>query len=102
MKKILIVLIVFIVAILLAACVPTEPRGMLPYCQDQYELLLLQDPNFPKAFIGYCVSSMQTGKYTAYQPLCNYEPLWGMIEESIPGVTITSKSECLQYFAGLE
>jgi len=102
MKNILMVLSLFIVVAFVASCAPTEPREMLPYCQTEYEELLQTDPNFPHAFIGYCVAMMQTDKYVAYQPLCNYEPVWEMIEEAYEGVSITSKSECFQFFKSLD
>jgi len=97
----MIIAVISVVAILLVSCVPTEPQDMLPYCKVQYELLLDQDANFPEAFIGYCVASNQTDRATAYQPLCNYEPLWQMITENTE-TTVTSKSECLQYFRNLD
>lgn len=87
----------FIVAILLASCVPVEPKDMLPYCKDQYKVILEQDANFPHSYIGYCVASLQTGRPTAYTALCNYEPLWQMIEDNYAGAVVTNRSECIEF-----
>lgn len=101
MKKLAFVLGLVLVGLLMASCVPVEPKDMLPYCKEQYAQLLEQDPNFPHGYIGYCVASLQTGKNTAYQPLCNYEPVWQMIEDEM-GVPITTRQECRDFFASLD
>ena len=74
---------------------------MLPYCQEQYEGLLAEDPDFPRAFIGACVSFFQSGKPTAYISLCGYEPFRELIEES-EGIALDSKKDCIQFIRNLE
>ncbi|PKO05824.1 MAG: hypothetical protein CVU41_10415 [Chloroflexi bacterium HGW-Chloroflexi-3] len=95
MKKIFIVLFILVGAALLASCVelPDEPQEYLPWCKEQYQQLLAEYPDYPPAFIGACVSTMQTGKPTAYVSLCGYEPF----RESLEDPSITTKKECIQY-----
>jgi hypothetical protein len=100
-KKAFLIVGVLVIAVLLASCVPVEPNEMLPYCKDRYEILLIDDPNFPPAFIGACVANLQSGKPTAFISLCGYEPFWEMIEEG-QEVTIDSRKACQEYFKSLE
>lgn len=99
-NKFFLVGILFVV-ILLASCVPVEPSEMLPYCKDQYQILLGEDPNFPPAFVGACVANLQSGKPTAFISLCGYEPFWEMIEDG-QEVTIDSRRDCQDYIKSLE
>jgi hypothetical protein len=96
MKKISFLIIIMVVGMLLVSCIPVEPKDMLPYCKAQYDQLLITDPDYPPAFIGACVSSLQTGKPTAFMALCGYEPFWAQLNET-EGVNITSKKECINY-----
>lgn len=100
-KKVLLVLSVFIIAILVASCVPDEPSEVLPYCHDQYEDLLIDDPNFPPAFIGACVAYWQSEEPTAFVSLCGYEPFWEMIEMDV-GDPIDSRKACTDFIRVLE
>jgi hypothetical protein len=102
MKKVLLIVLLCLVASLLASCAPTEPKEMLPYCITLYEESLVDYPDLPKSYIGACVANMQTGKASAFASLCDWEPLWAMIEESEEGVTITSRQECIQYLHNTE
>jgi hypothetical protein len=98
MKKSILITILFIIAgSLLASCMPEKPQDVLPYCQDQYEQILLEYPGFPKTFIGYCVAYFQTGKTIAFQGLCGSEIVWQIISDNTE-YTITSRQECIQYF----
>lgn len=95
MKKVPLVLVFLLVAILLASCMPPLPplptkNEVLPFCKDQYEQQLVRYPDYPHAFVGACVSYFQSGKYNAMVPLCKYESF----RESIEKNTI---EECEQY-----
>lgn len=100
MKKfmLVIVIVIVIVAGMLASCVPVEPKDMLPFCKSQYEALLAEYPDYPHAFIGACVSSLQTGKYTAFVSLCGYEPF----VQSIGITEIDTKKECMDFIRNYE
>jgi len=100
-KKAFLIVGVLAIAVLLASCEPVEPSEMLPYCKEQYQNLLAEDPDFPPAFIGACVANLQSGKPNAYVSLCGYEPFWEMIEES-EEITIDSRKACQEYFKSLE
>jgi len=103
MKKVLLIVLLCLVSSLLASCVPTEPKDMLPYCKDQYEFLLAEYPDLPQSYVGACVANLQTGKVSAYASLCGWEPLWDMIEESEEfTIEITSKKECIQFLHNYE
>ena len=93
MNKIILVVLVVLAAAMLASCVPVEPKDMLPYCKGQYETLLVEHPDYPHAFIGACVSTLQTGKPTAFVSLCGYEPF----RESLEMPEIDTKKECMDY-----
>lgn len=101
MKKVFFILGVFVILVLLASCVPVEPSDMLPYCKEQYEILLIDDPDFPPAYVGACVANLQSGKPTAFISLCGYEPLWEMIEES-EEISIDSRKDCQEFIKSLE
>lgn len=94
MKKLVFILVVLIV--LFSACVP-DPQDILKYCKDEYEKLLVDDPDFPPAFIGACTSALQTGRPDAFKALCGYEPFW----QEFP-VEITSRKDCIQYINDFE
>ena len=98
MKKSILITVLFIIAgSLLASCMPETPQEVLPYCQDQYEQILLDYPDFPKAFIGYCVASIQTEKLIAFQGLCGSEVFWQYIYDLDNSVIISSRQECIQF-----
>ncbi len=101
MKQLMLVVVIVMVAGMLASCVPVEPRDMLPYCKGQYEILLAEHPDYPHAFIGACVSYLQTGKPTAYVSLCGYEPFREGIEEH-EGIEINTKKECMDFIRNYE
>lgn len=98
MKKIIIMVVLILVVCLLPSCIPIEPKEMQPYCREQYEVLLVEYPDYPHAFIGACVAYLQSGKPTAFVSLCGYEPF----RESIEIEEIDTKHECIQYIKGLE
>lgn len=100
MKKFFVILLYFMVAAVLASCVelPDEPQEYLPWCKEMYQSQLAIYPDYPPAFIGACVSTMQTGKPTAYVSLCGYEPF----RESLEQPSITTKKECIQYILNYE
>jgi hypothetical protein len=98
MKKLLIILVFLLVAAMLSACIPENPKDVLPYCKSIYEAQLVEHPDYPHSFIGYCVSYFQTGKSTAAVSLCGYEPFI----ESIGDPEITTKKDCIQYILNLE
>lgn len=101
MKKVFLILSVLTITILLASCVSVEPKDMLPYCKEQYQELLADDPEFPPAYIGACVAYLQTEKPNAFAALCGYEPFWEMIEES-EEIPIDSRKDCQEYFKNYE
>ena len=101
MKKILLILVAFVAVFLLISCVHVEPQDMLPDCQDQYAILLAEDPDFPHAYIGACVAYLQSQKPTAFVSLCGYEPFRELIEES-EGIVLDTKKDCMQYIRNLE
>ena len=96
MKKVPLVLVFLLVAILLASCVPplpplpTKPNEVLPFCKDLYEQQLVLYPDYPHSFVGACVSAIQSGKPNAMVSLCGYEPF----RESIG---VNTREECKQY-----
>lgn len=100
MKKLCVIFVIFMATILLASCVefPNEPQEYLPWCKEIYQSQLAIDPDYPPAFIGACVSTMQTGKPTAYVSLCGYEAF----RESLEQPSITTKKECIQYILNYE
>lgn len=100
MKKLCVILLFFMAAALLASCVelPDEPQEYAPWCKEQYQQLLVEYPDYPPAFIGACVSYLQTEKSTAFVSLCGYEPF----RESLDEPTITTKKECIQYIIHFE
>ncbi len=98
MNKIILVVLVVLTAAMLASCVPVEPKDMLPYCKEQYEMRLVVYPDYPHAFIGACVSTLQTGKPTAFVSLCGYEPF----RESLEMPEIDTKKECMDYIKNYE
>lgn len=111
MKKSIFLIILFCGAsILLSSCgpiFPDEPNEYLPWCQDLYNDVLIEYPGFPQSFIGYCVATMKNGKPIAYQGMCGYEVVWQAIEEEVnandpPYISITSRQECIDYFASME
>jgi hypothetical protein len=99
MKKIILLLVISVLAILVAAC---EPQDILPWCQYIYEEALVTYPDYPEALIGFCVASYQTEKMIAYQGLCGYEVVWDSINDGFfaeePLNQVTSKQECLNFF----
>ena len=98
MRQLILIVVIVMVAGMLASCVPVEPRDMLPYCKSQYEMLLVEYPDYPHAFIGACVSSLQSGKPTAFVSLCGYEPF----VESLEIPEIDTKKECMDYIKNYE
>ena len=101
MKKLVMFIIFATLISMLASCVPVEPQDMQPYCREQYENLLIVYPEYPHAFIGACVSYLQTGKATAYVSLCGYEPFRESIEED-KGVILDTKKDCIDYIKDYE
>ena len=103
MKKVLLVVLLCLVASLLASCVPTEPKDMLPYCKQQYENMLAEYPDLPFVYVGACVANLQSGKISAFASLCGWEPFWAAIEDSEEGlIEINSRQECIQYLKDFE
>lgn len=98
MKKIIVMVVLILAVSFLTSCIPIEPNEMHPYCEEQYEALLIEYPDYPHAFIGACVAYLQSGKPTAFVSLCGYEPF----RESIEIEEIDTKHECIQYIKGLE
>ena len=76
MRKTLLRVVLFILAaLLLMSCTeyPEEPREFKPFCQEQYELLLVEEPDLPRSFVGYCIQALQTGNETlGIQRFCGY------------------------------
>ena len=76
MKKLLLHVVLFILAaILLTSCIeyPEEPNEFKPFCQEQYELILVEQPDLPRSFVGYCIQALQTGDETrGVQRFCGY------------------------------
>lgn len=101
MKKILLILVLFVVASLLVSCVPTEPQDMLPYCQSNYEGLLATHPDLPPAYVGACVAYMQTGNPSAYASLCGYEPFRNEIED-IYEIPVNTRQQCINFLQNYE
>lgn len=98
MKRSILFIVLFIVATFaLSSCVPL-PQERLPACQELYANLLGEYPDYPQAFVGFCVASLATGKPTAYQGMCGYEVVWESIAAE-GGPTLTSRQECMEYFA---
>jgi hypothetical protein len=100
MKKLSVILLLFIAAALLASCVelPDEPQEYSPWCKEIYNDFLISDPDYPPAFIGACVSYLQTEKSTAFVSLCGYEPF----RESLEDPSINTKKDCIQYIINFE
>jgi len=98
MKKISIVLVIILAVILIASCVPVEPKDVLPYCKNAYADLLVAFPDYPPAFVGACVSYYQTGNASAFVSLCKYEPF----RDSLEVPSITTQRECIQYILNYE
>lgn len=101
MKNILIFIFVVVILGMLASCVPVEPKDMLPYCKARYELMLDEDPDFPRAYIGACVSNLQSGNINAFASLCGYEPFRELIEEDL-GITLDTKKDCIDFIKSYE
>ena len=109
MNKVLLILALFVVASLLISCVPTEPQDMLPYCKDKYEQLKAGTfpgqttayPDLPPAYIGACVSNMQSGKPSAFASLCDYEPFKNEIEY-VYKITVDTRQECINFLQHYE
>jgi len=96
MKKLVFTLVVL--TIILSACgPPSDPQDIPKYCKDEYEKILVNDPDYPPAFIGACTSALLTGKPNAFKALCGYEPFW---HEFL--VEITSRKDCIQYINEFE
>lgn len=98
MKKFQWILVLLILAsVILSSCIPfpEEPQEVYPFCQELYADLLIDDPDFPHAFIGFCVATLQTGDTRAAQGLCGYEGIW---EE----LGVHSRKECIEYFKTYE
>ena len=76
MRKTLLSVVLFVLAaLLLTSCIeyPEEPREFKPFCQEQYELILVDEPNLPRSFVGYCIQALQTGNETlGIQRFCGY------------------------------
>jgi len=96
MKKLSVILLLFIAAALLASCgeYPDEPREYLPRCKEFYQGQLVDFPDYPPAFIGACVLYLQTEKSTAFVSLCGYEPF----RESLEDPSITTKKNVFNIF----
>lgn len=101
MKKILLILVLFVVVSLLISCVPTEPKDMLPYCKSNYEVLLATYPDLPPAYVGACVANMQTGDPSAFASLCGYEPFRNQIEEEFQ-ITVDTRQQCINFLQNFE
>jgi hypothetical protein len=101
MKKIVMFIIVVIVVSALASCVPVEPKDMQPYCRQQYENLLIEHPDYPHAFIGACVSNLQSGNINAFASLCGYEPFRTQIEEEF-SITLDTKKDCIDFIKNFQ
>lgn len=96
MKK-TILLVVLLMVILLSACVPTEPKDFLPFCQANYESLLVEYPNLPQSYIGACVSALASdNKAASYSALCNSQPLWDAINDAY-NAGIDSRQDCIDF-----
>ena len=91
MKKTLVVLVVTFIFLLMAACVPENPEEIPQYCQEMYDA----NPDYPPAFVGACISVLESGNYGGMASLCGWEEL--QIE-----MGFSSRKECVQYFVHYE
>jgi hypothetical protein len=98
MKKLLFVLAILLIAALVTACYPENPKDVQPYCKAMYEAQLVTYPDYPHAFIGACVAYYQNGNPHAFVSLCGYEPFIASLENP----AITTKKECIQYILNFE
>ncbi len=101
MKQIIGILALTLVVFLLASCVPVEHDEMLPFCKTQYETLLGEYPDYPPAFVGACVSWLQSGKPTAFVSLCGYESFRQQIMDG-NDVELNNRQDCIQFIKNFE
>lgn len=99
MKKCILILALLLMTALFASCIelPDEPHEYLPWCKELYQEHLTAEPDYPPAFVGACVSTLQTGQPNAFVSLCGYEPFRDSME-----IGEITKKECIQYIHSLE
>ncbi|MBG0786852.1 MAG: hypothetical protein H0S79_17285 [Anaerolineaceae bacterium] len=98
MKKLLLVAVLLILFGVLSACIPTEPKDILPYCKETYES---DFPDYPPAFIGACVSFFQTEKPTAFVSLCGSPAFRADLNADL-GSDIQTRQDCIALLKSLE
>ncbi len=98
MKKILMVAVLLILIGVLSACVPTEPQDMLAFCKETYEA---DFPDYPHAFIGACVSFLQTEKPQALVSLCGSPAFRADLNADL-GSDVQTRTECIALLHNLE
>lgn len=86
-----------IAGLLLTSCVelPENPQEVQPFCEELYQDLLGDYPDFPHSFIGYCVATLQTGEPRGYQGLCASASFRDVIG-------VTTRQQCFEYFETME
>lgn len=98
MKKSLLLITLGILAILaLSSCQPLE---VSTYCLTSYKQLNLDYPSFPESYVGFCISSLQTGTFQQYDEMCRSSSVWNVIEDGWFGKSadVSSVEECIEYF----
>lgn len=98
MKKSLLLITLGILAILaLSGCQPLE---VSTYCITSYEQLNEDYPGFPESYIGFCISSLQTGTFQQFNEICQSPSIWDVIEEGWfdTSAEINTVEECIEYF----
>lgn len=107
MRKLMFVVVLLGATLILSSCGPIvigpeTPADTHDYCVEMYQEMLLEHPDYPKAFIGACVSFWQTGKTNAFVSLCGYEPFWQDMMDGNEGLVITSRQECMDFIRNYE
>ncbi|QRN83104.1 hypothetical protein JR338_11975 [Chloroflexota bacterium] len=98
MKKSLLLITLYILAVLtLSSCQPLE---VSTYCLASYKQLNQDYPGFPESYIGFCISSLQTGSFHQFAEICEHSSVWDVIEKGWfdKSATIYSTEECIDYF----
>lgn len=101
MKKPLLLTIYGIIIILcVASCQPLEVSA---YCITSYDRLKKEYLGLPESYIGFCISSLQSGEFRKYEDICEDTSTWAVIETGWFGTAaeITTADECNHYFNDL-
>ncbi len=98
MKKSLLLITLGIIALLcFSGCQPMEVDA---YCLTSFDQLKEEHPDLPETYIGFCVSSLQSGSFRDFNEVCESTSIWNLIKSGWFGTQeeVSSCEDCICYF----